>query len=269
MILEQSFQWRGRDVRWTRLGRGAPIVMCHGTPWSSVLWQPYARSLAADHSVYLWDMPGYGQSSKQPDHAVDLGVQGELFAELITYWGLDEPDVVAHDIGGAVALRAQLVHAARYRSLALVDVVALRPWGSDFFRLVGDNAEVFSRLPAAVHRGALEAYIRGASHRGLSDDQLSELTAPWLTEDGRTAFYRQIAQADERFTDEIEPQFPMIDIPTKIIWGRQDSWIPVDRAERLANLVPGSELEIIESAGHLIHYDVPVELSAALTRWLS
>jgi pimeloyl-ACP methyl ester carboxylesterase len=176
---------------------------------------------------------------------------------------------VAHDFGGAVSLRAHLLHGAAYSSLALVDVVAVRPWGSDFFRLVGDNEEVFAALPSAIHKAALEAYIAGASHRGLSAEQMDTLTSPWLSAEGQRAFYRQVAEADERFTDEVQDRYAEIDIPVKIIWGRNDNWIPVDRATELAELIPGADLELIDGAGHLIQYDAPVHLTAALQRWLT
>lgn len=55
----------------------------------------------------------------------------------------------------------------------------------------------------------------------------------------------------------------------KIIWGRQDSWIPPDRAVRLAQMMPRAELELIDDAGHLIHFDAPVQLAMALQRWLT
>ncbi len=166
--LSEDFEWRGRTVRWGRAGSGPDLVFCHGTPWSSWLWLPYAEALAAEFTVHVWDMPGYGQSSKDPDHRVSLDVQGEVFARLLEHWDLSSPHVVAHDYGGAVSLRAHLLHGRGYASLALVDVVALAPWGSDYFRLVRDHAEVFEALPPAIHEGALRAYIAGASHRGLA-----------------------------------------------------------------------------------------------------
>jgi pimeloyl-ACP methyl ester carboxylesterase len=269
MDLGRRFSWRGRAVAWEVLGSGPPVVFCHGTPWSAQLWAPFARALRREFSVYLWDMPGYGQSTKDPDHSVDLGLQGQLFADLLSEWRLDAPRVVAHDYGGAVALRAHLLHGAAYASLALVDVVALRPWGSDFFRLVRDNPEVFITQPAAVHRGALEAYLGTASHRGLTAEDLDMLTAPWLSAEGQRAFYQQIAEADERFTAEVEPRYGDIDIPVHVIWGAQDGWIPADRADRLAAAIPGSTAEIIDGAGHLIQLDAPVELAVALHRWLT
>jgi len=149
-----------------------------------------------------------------------------------------------------------------------VDVVALRPWGSAFFTLVKENADVFMRLPAAVHQGALQAYIAGASHRGLRPGAAEMLAAPWADDKGRAAFYRQIAQADERYTHELEPHLASISAPTHIIWGEDDTWIPADRARRLQESIPGSTLTVIPEAGHLIQLDAPVALMADLQRWL-
>ena len=114
------------------------MVFCHGTPWASALWAPIADALSTEHTVYLWDMLGYGTSS-MTEGDVSLAAQGRVLADLLSHWELAAPDVAAHDYGGAVALRAHLLHGAAYRSLALVDVVALAPWGSDFFRLVAAN----------------------------------------------------------------------------------------------------------------------------------
>lgn len=186
---------------------------------------------------------------------------------LIDHWGVARPDVVAHDYGGAVALRAHLLHGVEVRSLALVDVVALRPWGSPFFRLAAENAATFAALPANLHEALLREYISGASAPGLRPDVLDELVAPWLGE-GQPAFYRQVTQADGRFTAEIEPRYAEIDVPTLIVWGSEDYWIPPDRAQRLHAAIPNSILHYIDGAGHLVQEDRPAELTLAIYRWL-
>lgn len=269
MDLTEEFAWRGRTVRWARLGSGPPVVFCHGTPWSSALWEPFARALADEFECFLWDMPGYGQSSKDGAHRVSLDVQGELLADLLGHWSLTRPHVVAHDYGGAVSLRTHLLHGASYASLALVDVVALAPWGSEFFRLVRDHADVFTALPPAVHEGLVRSYITGASHAGLEDEHLRMLVEPWLGDAGQAALYRQMAQADQAYTDEVEPHYPALDLPVLVAWGTEDAWIPVDRAHRLADLIPGARLELIAGAGHLVQLDAPVALATALHRWLT
>jgi pimeloyl-ACP methyl ester carboxylesterase len=248
-VLSESFTWHGdQQVRWSRSGSGPPVVFCHGTPWSSALWLPIADALSDTFTVYLWDMLGYGTSAMGEGQDVSLAAQSALLADLLEHWELTEPHVVAHDYGGAVSLRAHLLHGARYRSLALVDVVALAPWGSPFFRLVAENASVFAQLPPALHEALVRAYISGAAHRRLRPESLDRLVAPWLGRDGQAAFYRQIAQADQRYTDEIEPRYPDIDLPVLITWGVDDTWIPVDRAHRLADLIQGAELRLVPEA---------------------
>ncbi|MFD9893003.1 alpha/beta fold hydrolase [Amycolatopsis sp. NPDC059027] len=269
MELTEVFEWRGRRVRWGRAGSGPDVVFCHGTPWSSQLWRPYAEALAEEFTVHLWDMPGYGSSSKDAEHRVSLDVQSELFADLLAHWDLRSPHVVAHDYGGAASLRTHLLHGRAYASLALVDVVALAPWGSEFFRLVRENAGVFAAVPEAMHEGMLRAYISGASARGLTAEHLEMLVVPWRGDEGQAAFYRQIAQADQVYTDEVEGLYPKVDLPVLVVWGENDTWIPVDRAHRLASLIPDARLRLIGNAGHLIQLDQPVALASALHQWLT
>ncbi|MFG3135642.1 alpha/beta fold hydrolase [Streptomyces sp. NPDC048211] len=268
--LDRTFPTSAGEVRWDVLGRAEapPVVLVHGTPFSSYVWRGVARALAQDHRVYVWDLPGYGESAQFEGQDVTLASQARVLAELLGHWQLTEPVVVAHDFGGCVALRAHLLHGARYRRLALVDPVALAPWGSPAYRLLGEHAGVFAQLPPALHRALVREYVSSASGPGLSPAVLDRLVAPWCTESGRPAFYRQISQNDQRFTDEIQHRYGEIYVPVLICWGADDTWIPVARGHELAALVPGSELRIIEGSGHLVQEDAPAELTAALTGFL-
>ncbi|MEU8732488.1 alpha/beta fold hydrolase [Streptomyces tendae] len=264
--LPESYRSEAGTVRWNRLGApdGRPLVLLHGTPFSSYVWRAVARSLGRHHQVFVWDMPGYGMSEKRAGQDVSLAAQGRVFAELLDHWGLAEPLVAAHDFGGAVALRAHLLHAARYGALALVDPVALAPWGSPFFRLVRDHAEVFEQLPEALHRALVREYVGSTGGPGPHPAVLDRLVEPWLGETGRPAFYRQIAQADQRYTDEMQDRYAGIDVPVLVCWGEDDAWIPVAKGRELAALVPGARWEPIAGAGHLVQEDAPAELTAAL-----
>ncbi|WNO70490.1 alpha/beta hydrolase [Streptomyces sp. AM8-1-1] len=268
--LTETFRSTSGDVRWDRLGPPGrpPVVLLHGTPFSSYVWRAVARSLARRHQVFVWDMPGYGASEKSAGQDVSLAAQGRVFTELLAHWGLEEPLVVAHDFGGAVSLRAHLLHGARYRALALVDPVALAPWGSPFFRLVGEHSEVFEQLPPALHHALVREYVTSASSPGLHPAVLDRLVEPWLGDLGQPAFYRQIAQADQLYTDEVQDRYGEIGIPTLVCWGRDDTWIPVAKGQELAARIPGARFEPIAGAGHLVQEDAPAELTAALIDFL-
>ena len=267
--LDEHLSWRGRTIAHGRAGTGPPVVFCHGTPWSSVVWSPYADALADAFTVHAWDMPGYGRSSKDPQHPVDLATQAEAFVAMLDHWGLDRPHVVAHDIGGAVSLRAALDGAASYASLLLVDVVAIPPSGSPFFRFVADNPDTLTALPPYIHEAVLRAYVRGASHRGLPEHDLAALVEPWTTDGGQPAFYRQIAQYDEDVLVRIEPRLEHLAVPVRVVWGAEDRWIPPRTGRRLAELIPGSDFVEVPGAGHLIQYDAPVALMSLVRGWLA
>jgi pimeloyl-ACP methyl ester carboxylesterase len=267
--LAETFDWRGRQIVWGRAGSGPAVIFCHGTPFSSLVWQPFADTLARDFTVYLWDMPGYGRSSKDPRHPVDFGVQAEAFAALLAHWDVERPHVVAHDFGGAVSLRAHLVAGVPYESLLLVDVVAIPPSGSPFFQFVQDHPGLLGELPAYIHTAIVRAYIQRASHRSLRDDELDALLKPWTGDEGQPAFYKQIADYDETYLQENESRLDQITIPVRVLWGSDDAWIPIETGRRLTSLIPGATLSVIADSGHLVQYDAAVpladELRASLT----
>jgi pimeloyl-ACP methyl ester carboxylesterase len=266
--LTERFEWQGRQIAWGRAGHGPPVVFCHGTPFSSLLWQPFADSLSRDFTVHLWDMPGYGRSSKHAEHDVGFGTQSAALTALLDHWGLDRPHVIAHDFGGAVSLRTHLVHGVAYASLMLVDVVAVPPVGSPFFRFVQAHPDILGELPPYIHAAIVRTYIQGASAGSLSADTVEALTQPWTGDDGQPAFYRQIADYDEAYLAEIEALLGGIDIPVRILWGKDDEWLSPAVADTLHRLVPGATLALIDGAGHLMQYDAPAALADEIRAWL-
>ncbi|MEM7489426.1 MAG: alpha/beta fold hydrolase [Pseudomonadota bacterium] len=246
-----------------RAGDGPPLVLAHGWPWSSYSWHRVIPHLAARFTVHWYDMPGFGRSEMAPLRAPSLDTQGEVFGEMLDAWGLADPHVVAHDFGGAVTLRAHLLHGRDYACLTLMNVVAMRPWGSDFFDHVGRHVDAFTGLPPHIHAGLVDAYIGGALVQPLPQDDRARLVEPWLTEAGRTAFYAQFALADERFTAEMEARYDDIRCPVAILWGEDDPWIPLSRGQALAEAV-GVDLAPLPGLGHLPQLEGADRVATAL-----
>jgi pimeloyl-ACP methyl ester carboxylesterase len=267
-VLRERFGTDAGEIAWDRLGQGPPLVLVHGTPWSSWTWRRVAGALSERFTVFVFDLLGFGASDKQADQDVSLRGHGERLAALLDFWGLERPAVAAHDIGGAVTLRAHLLHRRPMSALALVNVVALAPWGSPFFRLVHDHDSVFEQLPRPIHEGVLRAYVGTAHAQPLDGDLEAALVSPWLDAGGQRAFYRQIAQADQGDTDEIEPLLGQITAPTLVVWGEADMWIPLERGRELARRIPGARLEVLPAAGHLVQEDSPGELTRLLGEFL-
>jgi len=262
----ETFLIEGQAVRFGSLGQGdrPPLVLIHGTPFSSVVWRRIAPHLTGHRQVFYYDLLGYGRSEMRANQDVSLAVQGRVFAALLRHCGISKPDVVAHDFGGCTALRAHLLYGCEYRSLTLIDPVALAPWGSPFVRHVRDHEGAFAGIPPYIHAAILPAYIAGAAFRPLSAPTLQLYIDPWLGDCGQAAFYRQIAQMDQRYTDEIESRYGEMRCAVKIIWGEQDNWIPIERGRELASRIAGASLRVVPEAGHLVQEDAPEAIVATL-----
>lgn len=258
----------GSAIRWGKIGNGLPLVAIHGTPFSSQVWRRIVPQLADLRTIYYFDLAGYGQSEMREDQDVSLAVQNRVLTGLFAEWILERPDVLAHDFGGATALRAYYLNGLRYASLTIFDAVALAPWGSPFVQHVRRHEAAFVGMPEYMHRALLRAYLQTAAYNPLSEEALTIYSTPWLGSVGQAAFYRQIAQMDQRFTDEVEGQYVRMDCPVTVLWGVKDAWIPYDRGEALAALISDKQVIPIPDAGHLVQEDRPEAIVAAVLKHL-
>lgn len=266
--LDETVHTAAGRVSAGRAGEGPALVLAHGWPWSSYSWHRVIPELAKGFQVHWYDMPGYGQSDKAADQRTSLDVQGEIFAEMLGHWKLERPKVVAHDFGGATTLRAHFLHGCPFDQYVMMNVVAMRPWGSEFFDHVGRHVEAFAGLPPHIHKAVVEAYIQGALISEIDGEDFHNLVKPWLTDEGRDSFYRQFAQADERYTAEVEPLFGTIGCPVKILWGENDPWIPLERGKALHGLIPHASFEPLPGVGHLPQLEAPERVLEQLAGFL-
>jgi pimeloyl-ACP methyl ester carboxylesterase len=264
LTLANRFAYGGNSVAWGVMGIGPPLVLVHGTPFSSQVWRRIAPHLAQRWTVYFFDLVGYGQSQMRAGQDVSLGVQNGLLAALLQNWGLASPAVLCHDFGGATVLRAYYLDGLRYRRVTLIDPVAVAPWGSPFVTQVRQYEAAFAGLPAYAHQALLRAYLQSAVHGTLSEEAFGAYMTPWLGVEGQAGFYRQIAQMDQKFTDEIEPLYAPLECPVTLLWGEEDQWIPITRGRALAAKLTRGALASVPGSGHLMQEDAPEAIIAAM-----
>jgi pimeloyl-ACP methyl ester carboxylesterase len=241
--------------------------MVHGTPFSSHVWHRIAPELARDHTIYLYDLLGYGQSLMRDGQDVSLGVQNRVLAALLRHWQLNAPDVICHDFGAATVLRAHLIDGCDFARIVMFDAVALAPWGSPFVQHVRRHEAAFAGVPTYIHRAIVTAYLKGAVSRAMSEAELEPYLAPWTGDPGQGAFYRQIAQMDQKYTDAIEPRLGEVRAPVCLLWGTEDQWIPLAQGRKLAGLLPNCRFAEVPGAGHLMQEDAPEAIVAAALRF--
>lgn len=268
LTLDRRLSFNGAEIAWMMDGprTAPPLLLVHGTPFSSQVWRRLAPWLKDRFQLIAFDLLGYGASRADGAGDVSLGVQNAVLGAVLDAASVETPHVLAHDFGGATALRAHLLDGRDFASLTLVDPVAVRPWGSPFVTHVAQHRDAFDGLPDDAHEALLDAYLDGACHRPITRETRALYAQPWTGEAGKRAFYRQIAQMDPAHTDPIEMRLDQVRSPVQLLWGVEDAWIPLTTGRRVAKAlkVPLTE---IGGAGHLVQEDAPEAIMAALARF--
>ncbi|MGB3210937.1 MAG: alpha/beta hydrolase [Desulforhopalus sp.] len=192
----------------------------------------------------------------------------KVLDQLLDYWQLENTVIIGHDFGGSTVLRTHLLNGRDFQKIVLIDPVAVSPWGSAFFKHVTAHEGAFAGVPDYIHDAIVRAYIKTAAFRHLDDATLEMIVLPWKGADGKAAFYRQIAQASSVYTDEVQSLYAQISVPVLILWGSEDTWIPLERGEVLHEMISGSLLHVVPDAGHLVIEEQPDQLLETIRHFL-
>ena len=262
--LRERAKLSGGVVAHGRMGQGPPLVLVHGTPSWSFLWRRVAPMLAADFSVHMFDLLGYGDSEKGDALDVSIASQSRMLSELLDLWALDQPLIAGHDIGGAIVLRAHLVEGRGFERIALVDSVVFNPWLTPTTMHIRAHLDAYQTMPVHIYEQVVRAHLRTAVHRPLNDDTLDGYMKPWAGTAGQAAYIHKIALFEEADTAGLEPLLTEITAPTLIVWGEDDGWIAPSVAGRLNRAIAGSLVKLIPGAGHFCTEDAPQAVAQAL-----
>jgi pimeloyl-ACP methyl ester carboxylesterase len=267
-LRERAVTGRG-EIAWDRLGEGPPVVLVHGTPSRSVLWRKVAPLLAERCTVYAFDLLGFGQSERYEEQEVSVRIHGEVLAELVQGWGLREPALVGHDIGGATVLRAHLLEGTPARKIALVDAVVLRPWITATTRHIQTHLDAYRTMPTHIFREVAAAHLRTATARPMGPAAFAAYFDQWEGEPGHRLWLRNVRGFDEQDTADFEPLLAEMRTPTRIVWGEQDRWLPVGVSAEILDRLPAADRILVPGAGHFSPEDQPARVAEAIAGFLS
>src|SRR5437660_11908344 len=85
--LSHAFSFEGQEVRYEVVGAGKPLVLVHGTPFSSLVWRRIAPHVARHRQGFYYDLLGYRRSAVRSQQDVSLGVPNRVLASLLARRG--------------------------------------------------------------------------------------------------------------------------------------------------------------------------------------
>ena len=251
------------------------MLLLHGYGASLESWKDITPLLSYRFSLYLIDLKGFGLSSKPTDDKYSPEDQAEIITRFIEDKRLSNVILVGHSYGGAVALLTYFKlkrrnHRNYLQSLILIDTAAY-PQKLPIFVLIPRtpiiNTFVLNLVPSSWKAKFTLSYLFHDQSK-LNDERIERYARFY---DMPGSHYAFIKAAQQIFPDEIDhiiEAITQIDIPTLIVWGKEDPVISVESAYKLNESIKNSRLEIIPHCGHIPHEENPLETASVIDDFL-
>jgi pimeloyl-ACP methyl ester carboxylesterase len=240
---ERSIIVEGQPVRYQVAGRGEPIVLVHGLSGSTRWWRRNISALAAEHTVLLVDLPGFGAMARSHVRFV-LAEAARWLCRWMEAVELGPVNLVGHSMGGQIAIRLAARRPEAVKRLVLVAPAAIPAHGSFL------GSYLLPLLIAARH--TTPAFL------------------PTLAYDVARAGPRTLLRATrDLLAQDVRANLRRIAAPTLLIWGKHDTLVPPSVGDLLCKEIPHARLVCIERAGHVVMYDQPRAFDTAVLTFLS
>jgi pimeloyl-ACP methyl ester carboxylesterase len=241
-----------------------PIVIIHGLFGSHRNWHPVADVLAKQFPVYSLDLRNHGQSPHDDDMSYPAMAQD--VAEFINQEGLQSANLIAHSMGGKVAMWLALTQPELIHKLVIVDIAPVS-YEHDFAEVLA----AFDAVPLAQLSTRREADEWMAQH--LQQFELRQFLLQNLQRrDGRFHWrlnlntIKQTMQAITSFPDTRE--LKSFDKRVLFVGGGQSDYLSRERQQQTRQLFPMASFSMIKNAGHWLHAEQPELFLALIEHYL-
>jgi pimeloyl-ACP methyl ester carboxylesterase len=264
---------------------GRTVVLLHGRNFPSSYWAPVIGMLsAAGYRVVVPDQIGFGKSSK-PSGELHFDTLARNTILLLDHLGIDKADIVAHSLGGMLAVRIARAYPDRVTHLVLT-----APIGLEDYRLYVPPTptekiiENEDRLTADGYRRQLETNYA----LKLPPDQVTPFIDARFNIKGSADYQRWlrafVSSSQLIYREPVAHEIPLVAVPTLFIMGADDHNAPgrpnapealrpkmgqnAELARALANQMPNARAEVIANTGHLVFLEAPETFDALVLDFL-
>lgn len=228
----------GATISYLRKGEGPPLLLIHGFGGSAAGWAFIQDSLAGQRDTIALDLPGHGASTK---HVADgsLAGQADLVARFIAALGLDKVDVIAHSMGGGVALS---LASARPDLVGTMVLIAPMGLGNSI------NSSYLEQFTAAekqrdISKALTELFVDAALVSRQMVDEIQRFKRVDGVREALQVIACAIAPGGNQGAD-LAPVLASHPGRISVIWGQEDRIIPADQA-------PPGHSTVIPGVGHM------------------
>lgn len=242
-------------------GDGPVVLFLHGLGARADRWAP-----TLEHVAHLglrgvaYDHPGHGFATKGPGPDYTIPGFADVLDAVVRELGIADVHLVGTSLGGAVAARWAARSPAGLRSLVLVGAMGLVPLATPRRLAIRDSV-------VDTSREGIRAKLQGVfASTGIVDPSLVEVEHRFNTSPGAPESFAALGDyvVDHSDDDVLDPLSVLAPLRPLLVWGADDGVIPPAVGAEAHRLVPGSQLVLIDGAGHAPYLEQPAAFREAV-----
>lgn len=250
------------------------IVLIHGSNSSLHTWEPLVRLLRSDYRVVTMDMPGHGLTGAAPDGRYAPDDMVAVVDSVTRALGIERFILGGNSMGGGISWRFAIAHPERVQGLLLLNAGGMPPRGGEpaaqsniGFRIMRSSVGRWlgERItPRALVRRSLEQSV---ANPAIVDDRMVDRYWELLRFPGnRAATVARFSQL--RANDGMAERAREINVPTLVLFGKDDRIINPSAAHSFAERIAVSEVVLLDNIGHLPMEEAPDQTASIIRDFL-
>ena len=219
--------------------------------------------MAQDYKLVLLDFKGFGASPKPKDKQYSILEHAEHAYQLIVEQDLQNFTLIGNSFGGAVSLLLAIRLCAesprRLKKLILIDSGGYNLHLPIHLKLMRTPIIGWLALHLLPPRVSAHFVLKNSYYdaKKITQEQIEAYARPIADKGGRHALLKTAQQIIPENIDEVIAKYPTINVPTLIIWGKQDEVIPLVIGEMLDAAIPTSSMTTIDRSAHIPQEETP------------
>ena len=268
----------GVNVHVRFLGDGDPIVLLHGSFASLHTWDIWQQAMSPYFMTIAIDLPGHGLTGPDPKKRYSTKDYSQLVLRLMEKLNIEKFHLAGNSMGGGVALQIASMSPDKVLSLNLIDASgAPRPQQSTL-ETGKPSSNATARIFKALENPIFSQLFLKCTPKFLFAMNLKQVYADEskITEKTIDRYYdlmlrdgNRKATIDRLTTPrDVSVDFDRLTMPTLILWGKNDTWIPVSQGYLLEKAIKGSKMIVFPNTGHVPMEEIPTESVGAYLSFL-
>jgi pimeloyl-ACP methyl ester carboxylesterase len=262
----------GTQVNYVEIGDGPPLVLVHGLSGAWQNWLEQLTHFAKTHRVVAMDLPGFG-ASPMPRWDISIPAYGRFVRDFCERIGIERASVIGNSMGGFIATEVAISEPERVDELVLVSAAGItwararREPAAVIARMVQAGAPVVLRFQrSGIRRPKLRQWVFQGVFHDPNSMRREVLWENFVAAMNSKGYYEAITTL---WGYDIRDRLEEIEVPTLVVWGRNDRVVPVPAALAYKRRIgDNAQLEIFDRCGHVPQLERPVRFNRLLERFL-